>query len=108
MPSTTSSAVSVVLDSSTVITPSLPTLSMASATSSPIAESLCAEMAATCAVSLRVLTGRDSAFGRPIEAALDVDCARPRHHVPHTVGENGMRQNRRGAGSIANHVAGLL
>jgi len=62
MPSTTSSVVSVVFDSSTVITPSLPTFSMALATSSPMAGSLCAEIAATCAVSLRVLTGRDNPF----------------------------------------------
>ena len=65
-----------VFDSSTVITPSLPTFSMASATSSPIAESLCAEMAATCAFSLRVLTGRDSA--RSASTARLVARSRPR------------------------------
>ena len=68
MPSTTSSTVSVVLDSSTVITPSLPTFSMASATISPIASSLWAEMAATCAFSLRVVTGRDIAFNASMAA----------------------------------------
>ena len=62
MPSTTSSDVSVVFDSSTVITPSPPTFSIASATSSPIDASLCAEIVATCAFSLREATGRDSAF----------------------------------------------
>src|SRR5512147_488603 len=62
MPSTTSSVVSVVRDSSTVMTPSPPTFSMASATSSPIAGSLCAEIVATCAFSLRTATGRESAF----------------------------------------------
>ena len=62
MPSTTSSTVSVVFDSSTVIAPSPPTFSMASATSSPMRASLCAEMVATCAFSLRVLTLRDMPF----------------------------------------------
>ena len=61
IPSTTSRAVSVVFDSSTEITPSPPTLSIASATSSPIVGSLCAEMAPTCAFSLRVATGRERA-----------------------------------------------
>src|SRR5271169_6067229 len=59
MPSTTSNVVSVVFDSSAVITPSPPTLSIASATSSPIAGSLCAEIVATWAFSLRVPTSRD-------------------------------------------------
>ena len=49
--------VSVVFDSSTVMTPSPPTFSIASAISSPIAVSLCAEIVATCAFSLRLLTG---------------------------------------------------
>ena len=62
MPSTTSSTVSVVFDSSTVITPSPPTFSIASATSSPMAGSLCAEIVATWAFSLRVLTLRDMSF----------------------------------------------
>ena len=44
------------------MTPSPPTFSMASATSSPIAGSLCAEIVATCAFSLRASTGRDIAF----------------------------------------------
>ncbi len=70
MPSTTSSTVSVVLDSSTVITPSFPTLSMASATISPMASSLCADKAATCAFSLRVLTGRDIVFRVSIATLL--------------------------------------
>ena len=59
MPSTTSSWVSVVLDSSSVITPSSPTFSMASATMSPMARSLWADTVAICAFSSRLLTGRD-------------------------------------------------
>jgi hypothetical protein len=52
MPSTTSSVVSMVLDSSTVIVPSLPTLSIASAMMSPISVSPLAEMVATWAISV--------------------------------------------------------
>ena len=68
MPSTTSTTVSVVRDSSTVITPSPPTFSSASATSSPMGASLCAEMAATWAFSLRVCTVRDCAFSESTAA----------------------------------------
>ena len=49
IPSTTSRVVPSVLDSSTVMTPSLPTFSIASAISSPISASL-AETEATCAM----------------------------------------------------------
>ncbi len=58
MPSTSSSSVSRPLLSSTVMTPSLPTFSMASATISPIAGSA-AEMAATWAIFSRSLMGTD-------------------------------------------------
>ena len=115
MPSTTSSVVSVVFDSSTVITPSPPTFSIASATSSPIAGSLCAEIVATCAFSLRVLTGRDMRaqrldrrLGAAVEAALEVDRAGAGDDVAHAVGEDRVRQDRRRAGAVADHVAGLL
>src|SRR4030081_2178530 len=59
MPSTVSSSVPTPWESSTVITPSLPTLSMASAISSPMVSS-CEEIAATCATSSCPLTGMDS------------------------------------------------
>src|SRR5919204_34206 len=52
MPSTRSSSFSSDLPSSTVITPSLPTLSMASAMILPMFGSALAEMAPTCAISL--------------------------------------------------------
>ena len=55
-------------DSSTVITPSLPTLSNASAISSPIAGS-CALMLATCAMSSFVSTSRASSVRRSDTAA---------------------------------------
>src|SRR4030095_9806777 len=51
MPSTTSRAVSIPLASSTVTTPSLPTLSMASAMRLPMAGALCAAIVATWAIS---------------------------------------------------------
>src|SRR5947209_3119461 len=50
MPSTNSSSMPKVLDSATVTTPSLPTLSMASAITSPM-DGSAAEMDATCAIS---------------------------------------------------------
>src|ERR1700730_8415528 len=60
MPSTNSSSVCSVRDSSTVTTPSLPTLSIASEISFPIAESLLAETEATLASSSLLLIGLDS------------------------------------------------
>ena len=63
MPSTTSTSVSKPLLSSTVITPSLPTLSMASAMSEPITSSR-AEMVATWATSSRPRMGRESSLMR--------------------------------------------
>src|ERR1035437_8037549 len=50
MPSTTSSWVSMVFDSSTVMTPSLPTFFMASAMILPMVSSLLAEMVPTWAI----------------------------------------------------------
>src|SRR5215467_8641360 len=57
MPSTSSSSFSSPLPSSTVITPSLPTLSIASAIVLPIDSSALAEMAPTWAISLLVVQG---------------------------------------------------
>mmetsp|Transcript_831 Transcript_831/g.2183 ORF Transcript_831/g.2183 Transcript_831/m.2183 type:complete len:222 (+) Transcript_831:1084-1749(+) len=51
MPSTTSSSFSMVLPSATVMTPSLPTFSIAFAIISPISRSLLAEIVATCVIS---------------------------------------------------------
>mmetsp|Transcript_92973 Transcript_92973/g.290944 ORF Transcript_92973/g.290944 Transcript_92973/m.290944 type:complete len:225 (+) Transcript_92973:131-805(+) len=51
MPSTTSNSCSIVLPSATVIVPSLPTFSKASATILPMTVSPFAEMVATCAIS---------------------------------------------------------
>src|SRR6266446_1981232 len=62
IPSTVSSVVSRPFASSTVITPSLPTLSMASAILSPISLSPLAEMVPTCAISFRPLVGAEIRF----------------------------------------------
>src|SRR5216683_3370003 len=62
MPSTTSSAVSADLDSSTVMTPSLPTFSMASATRLPMVLSLLEAMEATWAISFLSLVDLDIFF----------------------------------------------
>jgi len=59
MPSTTSSSLCRVLASSTVITPSLPTFSIASAIISPISVSPLALMVPTWAISLRSLVSFD-------------------------------------------------
>ena len=58
MPSTNSRSMPKVWDSSTVMTPSLPTLSIASAMTEPMVSSLFAEMAATCAISSWVSISR--------------------------------------------------
>src|SRR6476620_8405308 len=62
MPSTTSSEVSMLLASSTVFTPSLPTLSIASAMILPIVSSLFAEMEPTWAISLDVVVALEAFF----------------------------------------------
>src|ERR1022692_1171532 len=65
MPSTTSSWVSSVLDSSTVMTPSLPTFFMASAMIWPIAVSLLAEMLPTWAI-MSPVTGLENLSNSPL------------------------------------------
>ena len=61
------------------------------------------------------MTGRDSAFSASIahfdaavEAALEVDRAGAGDDVAHAVGEDRVGQDGRGAGAVADHVAGLL
>ena len=77
--------------------------------------SLWAEMVAICAFSSRLFTGRDSSFsastaalGAAVETPLEIHRAGARHHVPHAVGEDGVGQDRRGAGAVAHRVAGAL
>src|SRR5688572_1412975 len=62
MPSTVSRWVSMPFASSTVITPSLPTFSIASAIRFPISESLFAEIAPTCAISFLPFVGVEICF----------------------------------------------
>ncbi len=57
MPSTTSNSFSKLLPSSTVITPSLPTLDIAVDIISPICLSELAEIDPTCAISLSLIQG---------------------------------------------------
>src|SRR5438034_1597361 len=76
MPSTTSSCVSSPFASSTVMTPSLPTLLIASAMISPIVESLLAEMVPTCAISFCSLVGLERDFSSPTMAATALSMPR--------------------------------
>src|SRR5262252_1971083 len=76
MPSTTSSSLSSPLPSSTVMTPSLPTLSIASAMILPISASAFAEMAPTCAISLLVVVGFESFFSSSTAAVTALSMPR--------------------------------
>src|SRR5262245_13206513 len=69
MPSTTSSSVSMLFASSTVITPSFPTFSMASAIMSPMPRSPLADTVPTCAISSRLLVALESFFSSPTTAS---------------------------------------
>ena len=76
MPSTTSSSFLRDLPSSTVITPSLPTLSIASAMIWPISSSELAEMAPTWAISFDVVVGREIPFRASMAAATALSMPR--------------------------------
>src|SRR3989454_6512472 len=76
MPSTTSRVVSIALASSTVMTPSLPTFSMASAIKSPIVLSLLAAIVATWAISFLSLVALDRCFSSSTTASTA--CSIPR------------------------------
>ena len=75
-PPTYSSTVSVDLPSSTVITPSLPVFSTASASRFPIAASWFAEIVATAAVSLRPSSVREMPFRASTTAATALSIPR--------------------------------
>src|SRR5215510_11216049 len=115
IPSTTSSAVSVVLASSTEITPSAPTRSIASATSSPMAGSLWAEIVATWDFSRRLCTGRDIDLMASTAARNPRSSPRfrsialaPRGDIAQTIGEDSMRQHSRSARSVTDDLAGAF
>ena len=114
MPSTTSSVVSMLLASSTVMVPSLPTLSIASAMISPMLVSQLAETVATCAISVRSLTFlemRASSSTRAVDgfvdAALQRGRVRTRRHVAQAFLVDGFREHGRRGGAVAGDVAGL-
>ena len=75
MPSTYSTSERMPLPSSTVITPSLPTFSMTSPISSPMAGSA-AEMPAICDICSRVVTR--IAFSRIVSESTSTPCSSPR------------------------------
>src|SRR5216117_967799 len=78
MPSTTSRTVSADFDSSTVITPSLPTFSIASAIRLPIVLSLLAAIVATCAISFLSLVDLLSFLSSSVTASTAVSMPRLR------------------------------
>ncbi len=113
MPSVISSSVAIVEPSSTVMTPSRPTFSIASAIRSPIVAS-CAEMVATWAISVRLATSvgpglervGDGLGGR-VDAPLEPGRVGTGGHVAqaladHRLGEHGRRRR-----AVAGHVVGL-
>src|ERR1700730_2743007 len=111
MPSTTSSSVSSDLASSTVITPSLPTLCIASAIIRPISRSLLAETVPTCAISSLVETFlvRFPMSATTASTARSMPRFRSIGFMPAATAfaPNRLGQNRRGRRAVASGVAGL-
>ena len=102
-----------VLDSSTVTVPSLPTLSMASAMTSPI-DASAAEIVATWAIWLlsvdRLALGVDRLDGRLdglLDAALETRRVRAGRDVAQTFLDEGLGEDRRGRRAVTGHVVGL-
>src|SRR5213080_1106970 len=112
MPSTTSREVSSVLASSTVMTPSLPTLSIASAMILPMVSSLFAEIVPTWA-TIVPLTGFDIFFSSAdrfdglLDAALDVHRVRAGDDVLRAFAVDRLREDRRGRRTVAGDVRRL-
>ena len=112
-PSVNSSSVPAVLDSSTVMTPSLPTLSKASAMSSPISCDW-AEIAATWAISalpptsraVRRQLGRHGLYGG-VDPLLEVHRGSARRDVAQALADHGLGQDGGRGGAVAGHVVGL-
>ena len=113
MPSTKSSSMPKVFDSSTVTTPSLPTLSMASAMTSPMAVSA-AEMEATWAISdlssislAWLCDGLDGGGDGLLDAALEAERAGAGGHVAQALADQRLGQHRGGGGAVTGDVVGL-
>ena len=99
--------------SSTVMTPSLPTLSITSAMISPTSGSA-AEMAATAAICSRVSTGRavrlissTIAVDGGLDAALDDHRVGAGGDDPQALGDHRLAQDHGGGGAVAGDVVGL-
>ena len=114
MPSTTSSEVDIDLASSTVMTPSLPTFSIASAIRSPIVGSLFAEIVPTWAISflpavglLMALELRDDDLDGLLDAALHVHRVGAGRDVLGALAEDRLGQDRRRRRAVAGDVARL-
>ena len=114
IPSTVSSVVSRPFASSTVMTPSLPTFSIASAIRSPISLSLLAEIDPTWAISFLPLVGTliflssstTAANGR-IDAALERHRVHAGGDVLESFAEDCLREHGGGGGAVSSEVAGL-
>src|SRR6266478_3368407 len=104
MPSTTSSVVSIVLDSSTVMTPSLPTFFMASAMMPPICLSLLAEMVPTMTSKSDFRNGH---FDGLFDAALESGGAGAGGDSLDALAEDGLREHGRGGRAVTDNVGSL-
>src|SRR2546422_328655 len=107
MPSTNSRSVFIDLASSTVTTPSLPTLSIACAIRLPMFLSLFAETVATCSCSFLLLTFVENFFNPPLDTALQAHWIRTSRDVLDAFAINRLGQNGRRGGAVAGQVAGL-
>jgi hypothetical protein len=114
MPSTTSSSFSSDLPSSTVITPSLPTLSMASAMILPIDSSSwqrsCRPEQFLCWwwwLCWLLQFFNQGGFNSFVDAALQVHGVHACGHVLHAFAHDGLGQNGGGGGAVASVVAGF-
>ena len=103
-----------VLPSSTVMTPSLPTLSIASAMILPISASLLAATVATFSRSFLFLTSMlhllelgDDVLDGLLDAALHEHRVGAGDDGPQAFVEDGLGQHGGGGGAVAGHVAGL-
>src|SRR5512133_3373216 len=112
MPSTTVSSVSRPLASSTVMTPSLPTLAMASAMILPISSSPLAEMVPTWAMALPstgflISSMAFTTVDGEVDALLDLHGVGAAHDGLDALTVDGAGQDRGGGGAITGDVGGL-
>jgi hypothetical protein len=96
------------------MTPSLPTLSIASEMILPISGSLLAEIVPTCAISLLVVVGFEIFFSffdegddRLVDAALQIHRVHAGGHVLHAFAHDGLRQHGCSGGAVTGVVGGL-